>query len=407
MGNALHRHILSETGAGRHTRPWEGSGVGLDFEGSGRRRRLLRVRGATLIVLFGLCASCRGSDPIRLGFVAGLTGRNYDLGVSSRNGAQLAVDELNARGGVGHRPLELLVRDDAQDPALAPTLLGDLLAAGVVAVVGPSTSASAEACLPIADRERVLLVSPTASAPVFFGRDDWLVLMDTSAAPGARRIADLLARERPGARVSILYDVSNRPYADAMRRSFAEEVLRQGGRITGEVEFSSRGPVSFGALADQALAPGPDAVLIVANALDTAMLAQQLRKRAPRVQLVGSGWSVTTEVLEHGGRALEGAVFPLKVDPADPSPTAQRFRAAYQERYGRSPDYAATRSYEAVQAIAAALARDPTREGVRRELLRLRTFQGVTGEFLIDGNGDAQRPEHLCRVREGRFEQVQ
>ncbi len=335
--------------------------------------------------------------------VAGLTGRHYGLGVSCGNGAELAVDEIDAAGGVRGRRLELLARDDAQDAEMARRAVRDLIGEGVVAIVGHATSAMAEATLPIADAEHVLMVSPTVSSPVFSRRDDWLVMMDASAASTAEAMAAHVSRAKPGLRVSILYDLSNRSYTEPWRENFRRALEQGGGHVPREVSFTSGQVASYGALADGALQGLPDAVLLVANALDTAMLAQQLRKRSPDVQLLGTGWSFTADVVEHGGTALEGALFPLKVDPADPSPSAERFRKAFRERFGHPPDFAAIQAYEAVRALGLALERDATREGVRRELLRLGVVHGVTGDFHIDGFGDAQRKTHISTVREGRF----
>lgn len=369
---------------------------------------MLTLRGIIVLALASFAAAgCRRAEPIRVGLVAGLTGRHYGLGVSCRNGAQLAVDELNSRGGVGGRPLELLVRDDAQDPDVARRAVRELIGAGVVAIVGHATSAMAEATLAIADQEHVLMVSPTVSSPIFWGRDDWLVLMDASASATAQAMAARMVRMRPELQVSILYDLSNRTYSDAWRESFGRELRLRGGRIGRELPFASGTVTSYGTLVEGVLGVGPDAVLVIANALDTAMLAQQVRKRSREVLLAGTGWSATADVIAHGGVALEGALFPLKVNPEDPSPAAARFRIAFQERFGEAPDFAAIQSYESVQVLARALERDATRAGVRRELLRLGTVHGLTEDFVIDRLGDAHRTDRFSMVRDGRFQPLE
>ncbi len=369
-----------------------------------RARARVTLRGAIAVAL-ACCAAagCSRSGPIRIGLVAGLTGRHYGLGVSCRNGAELAIHEINAAGGVGGRPLELLVRDDAQDPEAARRAVRELIGDGVVAIVGHATSAMAAATLPIANEAHVLMVSPTVSSPAFSGRDDWLVMLDAAAGVAAEAMAARALEGRPGLRVSILYDLSNDAYSDPWRLNFGRSLRQGGGHVTREVSFVSGKVASYGALVEDALQGDPDAVLLVANALDTAMLAQQLRRRSAQVQLLGTGWGSTADVLEHGGAALEGSLFPLRVNPEDPSPAAARFRNAFRERYGRSPDFAAVQAYEAVQVLALGLARDRTREGVRREILRLGTVHGVTEDFQIDRFGDAQRRTHISTVRDGRF----
>ncbi len=359
-----------------------------------------------MLLALALGAACRRSEPIRVGLVAGLSGRHYDLGVACRNGAQLAIEDVNAAGGVRGRTLELLVRDDGQDPERARTAVRALIAAGVVAIVGHCTSAMAQATLPIANEARVLMISPTVSSAALLAQDDWLILADASGTTTAEGLADYLARTRGGHAVSVLLDASNRAYAEPWRRTFTASLEARGGRVARVVEFTSGQVGSYAALAGAALAEEPDAVLVIANALDTAMLAQQIRKRTPGpagVQLLGTGWSFTDDLVRHGGSAVERAIFVHKVNPDDTRPPATRFRTIYAERFGTAPFFAAIEAYDSVQLLAAGLARDPTREGVRRAILSLGTFRGLTEEFAIDRFGDAHRRNHISTVRDGRF----
>ncbi len=362
--------------------------------------RLLRV----LLALAVACAAgCRSSEPIRLGFVAGLSGRHYDLGVSCRNGAQLAVDDVNAAGGIRGRPLELLVRDDAQDAEVARRAVRELVDAGVVAIVGHCTSAMAEATLPIAEEAHVVMVAPTVSSRAFLGKDDWLILADASGTSTAQGLAEYVGRRWPGLRVSVVLDLSNRLYSQPWSDAFLAALEQAGGRRGVEVPFTSGAAGSMGDVAQRALAGDPGAVLIVANALDTAMVAQQLRRRAPAVQLLGTGWSFTEDLPQHGGAAVEGALFVHKGEPASAAPAAVRFRERFTARHGRAPSFAAGEAYESVQLLAEALRRDATREGVRREILGLGTVHGLTEDFLLDRFGDAHRRNHVSTVRDGRF----
>lgn len=351
--------------------------------------------------------ACRRSEPLRLGFVAGLTGRHYDMGASCRAGAQLAVDDVNAAGGVGGRRVELLVRDDAQDPDTARRAVRELVDAGVLAIVGHCTSGMAQATLSIADEAHVVMVAPTVSSRAFLGRDDWLILGDAAGASSAEALGRYAARRWPGLRVTVVYDLSNAVFAEPWTDGFARVVEGAGGRVGPRVAFTSGQVDSFGALAERALVDRPGAVLLVANALDAAMLAQQLERRAPGVQLLASGWSFTQDLPQHGGAAVEGALFVHKVNLDAHQAAAERFRAAFGARFGRPPSFAAVEAYDAVRIVTAGLERDATREGVRREILRRGTFHGLTEDFTIDRFGDAHRRDYISTVREGRFQLVE
>ncbi|HWT16306.1 MAG TPA: ABC transporter substrate-binding protein, partial [Patescibacteria group bacterium] len=103
------------------------------------------------MLVLGLVSGCGPREPVRVGFLGGLSGRVADLGESGRNGAQIAVEEVNRAGGIGGRQVELIVRDDAQNPEKAISAINELIGARVEAIVGPMTSAMAEVVLPIAE----------------------------------------------------------------------------------------------------------------------------------------------------------------------------------------------------------------------------------------------------------------
>ncbi len=363
--------------------------------------------GLVAACLLALAAACRPSPPLRVGFVAGLSGRNSDLGVSCRNGAQLALAELNAGGGIGGRTMELVVQDDAQDPETARRVVEQLIDAGVVAIIGHATSSMAEVTLPLVNRRQVLMVSPTVSASQFRGLDDWLVLLYPSTAESAASLASYLGRTRAGRRMDVIYDLSNQAFTASWAEHFRTALAATEGRVLRTTTFRSGEVRSYEALVAGALDPSADGLLVVANALDAAAIFQQVRKRNPTVRLFGSDWSATPDVVAHGGTAVEGAVFTQKVDLADTSPRFLRFRSAYEERFRRPVDFAAVMAYEATALLAEALRRDATREGVRREMLRLGGVDGLQGPVSLDRNGDAHREHRVMVVRDGKLVRVE
>lgn len=359
----------------------------------------------TAVLLAGVAAlalvACSRNEPIRLGYVGGLTGRHYDLGVSGRNGAQLAVTELAAAGGIGGRPVELLVRDDGQDPEQARRAVADLAAQGVVAVIGHMTSSMAQASLPVAEEAGLLMVSPTGSGAALRGRDDAFVTLFPSNAEMARALVTHLVERTAIRRVVTLVDQSNLSYSGSWADAFAADLGRQGGTVLATLAFTSGTGTSLGELAERALAASPDAVLVVANALDSAGIGQQLRKRSATVQLLGTDWGFTRDVLTHGASAVEGALFTQEVDVEGRSPRFAAFRDAYQARFGRPVDFAAVVAYEAVHVVAEGLRRDPTRRGIKAAILGIGRFRGLQEDFTIDHLGDAKRHPRVMTIRAG------
>lgn len=110
-------------------------------------------------------SGCAYRSPIRVGFAGELTGRQADLGVHGRNGAQLAVEAINAAGGVAGRPIELLVRDDRGTSEGAQAADRELISEGVVAIIGHMTSAQTVAGRLVTELAKMVLFSPAASTP--------------------------------------------------------------------------------------------------------------------------------------------------------------------------------------------------------------------------------------------------
>jgi branched-chain amino acid transport system substrate-binding protein len=352
-----------------------------------------------LALLLGACQK----EPIRLGGAFNLSGRHYDLGVSGRNGATLAVEELNAAaGGVGGRRLEWIVRDDQQEPEAARRAVQELIDLGVVAIVGHMTSAMTEATLAQANQAHVLMVSPTTSAAKYQGLDDWLVLLNLSTRASTAAIVEQMTRVQQVRRLVVLQDLSNKVFTQAWVDGVREALGPHGGEVV-VVPFTSGEARPLGDVVALALAGKPDGILVLANSLDSAGLCQQVRKRDGRLPLYGSDWGFTQDVVAHGGSAVEGAIFTQKVNVEDQSPRFARFRDHYLARFNRPPDFAATLAYEAVQLIALGLRRDATRQGLRQALLSLGSFEGLQGTVKLDRFGDAERHQFVMTIRGGRI----
>ena len=167
------------------------------------RRPLHRTAGAaTVAFVMAVMSSCGQPEPVRIGFLGDLMS---DLGVGGRNGAQLAVDELDARQPGRY---ELVVQDDRNDPVAARAAIATCQSRGAAFVVGPMTSAMAVLAVPEANRLGMVLISPTATTGELSARDDFFFRTAADAPAGARQLARLL-HDRGARSMSVLMDVAN------------------------------------------------------------------------------------------------------------------------------------------------------------------------------------------------------
>lgn len=130
--------------------------------------RLLKT--IILSLFISLSLSCSKPEPIKIGFIGALSGRAADLGIGGRNGVQMAIEEINLKGGVNGRPLELLMRDDQQNRNVALNQVHDLQKLGVKAIIGPMTSSIAVTIAPYINEAKLVTISPTATTPDLSGK---------------------------------------------------------------------------------------------------------------------------------------------------------------------------------------------------------------------------------------------
>lgn len=362
----------------------------------------MRRRG-WLTAMPGLLAALGGCEtgPRRLATLGGLTGRAADLGVGGRDGVQLALEQA----GDGRWVLDSY--DDQQEPEPARAALRSAHAAGHALVVGPMTSSIAVALAPLAAELDMLLLSPTVTTNELSGRADAFFRIVSSVEHYARASAEYHAGRVGLRRFAIVRDDGNRSYTQTWAAEFAAEVRRRGGAVVDEQVYVFSAALQMPALAHQALASRPDAVLLVCNALDAARLAQALRKAAPTLPLITSEWAATDQFLALGGAAVEGITVTRFLDPDSRRPAYLAFVQAYAKRFGRTPGFAACAGYDAATVAMRALRSRRRGESLARTLLRLRRFEGLQQTLSFDDDGDAVHAVYLTRVTGGRFVRVQ
>ena len=355
-----------------------------------------------ITVLMGM-VGCEKSKPIRVGFVGGLTGRLSDLGIAGRNGVILAVEETNKAGGINRRPLELITKDDKQDPKMAVKVDKELINEGVVAIIGHMTSAMSIAAVPLINKEKILMISPTTSTNKLTGIDDYFLRVT----PPNKAETDHLARHAFKGmnlqKIAAVYDLSNRAYTEGFFNNFKSEYENMGGEVIQAETFTSGLEVSFTNLAKALLEPDPDGLLIVAGALDTAMICQHIRKTGSKAFIISCGWAMTGDFLQHGGPAVEGVVFSHPLDKENPHKAYLEFKDRFGERFGHEPNFAAAKGYEAARILLEGLTKSDDPNKLKATILEQEVFHGIHGNFKMDKYGDPQRKLFLITVKNGQL----
>ncbi|MDG4552407.1 MAG: ABC transporter substrate-binding protein [Candidatus Contendobacter sp.] len=352
-----------------------------------------------IVVLLG----CNPPAPIRIGFVGGTSGRVADLGIAGRDAVLLAVELRNRAGGIAGRKVELLIRDDEQKSEVAQRVTRELIAQGVVAIIGPMTSAMAVAMAPVVNEARVPLISPTVVTNELTDRNDYFLRVSSPTREYVRKIALHERNARGLRRVTAVYDLDNRAYTESWLNDFRAAFAESGGEIIQAIGFQSGSDTAFLRIANDLLAPQPDGVVIVANSVDTAMFCQQIRKLDARIPLVGSEWGATERLTELGGKAVEGLTVAQIFDRNNTAPGYRVFRQIYFDRFRREPGFGGVAAFDAANVVLEALARHPAKRNLKETILTLRRFKGLQQPVVFDEFGETRRDSVITVVRDGEF----
>ena len=363
-------------------------------------RRHAATLGAALAAF--LLVACGPKEPIRIGFIAGTSGRVADLGIAGRNGTQLAIEIANQKGGIDGRKIELLVRDDEQNAEVARQRYKELSAAKVAAVVGPMTSGMAMAILPLVNESRLLTISPTCTANELGGKDDYLFRVVTSTRYYATLAAKYQFEVQGVRRVSVIFDHRNKSFSESWVGDFRSTFEQLGGKVLSVRGFDSGDEGGLGSMAEEALRTAPDAVVMVANSVDAALLSQHLRKRAPSIKLGAAEWAATERYIELAGKAAEGVVMAQFFDRSSSVPTYVAFRQKYVERFGEEPGFGSVTAFDAANVLIEALSRHPGLPS-KEAVLSIRKFSGAQNAIEFDATGDVVRDTFVTVIRDGKF----
>jgi branched-chain amino acid transport system substrate-binding protein len=255
---------------------------------------------------------------------------------------------------------------------------------------------------PYCERRRVLLLSPSASAPQLTTAGEYVFRTYPSDVFEGASMADF-ARDLGLDRVAILAVDSD--YGASLAAVFAERFRSAGGSVVALLTFPEGDTAAIGDAVTALAGLSPRGVYVPAYAGDLATVLNLLRPAKSHPIVLGTS-SVTADLVRLAGPAADNLVFPLPSFDADADdPGVRAFAAAYKARFSEPPDVYAAYAYDAVRVLAAAMERAGSFEvdDVRDALLGIDHYEGVTGHMAFDRNGDVVQYPRLYVARGGRF----
>ncbi len=344
------------------------------------------MRFALIVSAMMLAGLAPAAAQVKIGVVGPLTGSNAAFGAQLKTGADQAVADINAKGGVLGKPIDEIVLDDACDPKQAVSDANQLVTAGVAMVDGHYCSAATIPASKVYSDNAILEISPSSTSPKYTdagsaftfrtcGRDDEQAIV----------AAAYIDKHFRDAKVAVLDDNSTygKGIADLIRANLGKDkidVLYSASYTAGEKDFS--------ALISRMKAAGINFVYVGGYYGDYALLMRQAQTQAFTPQFMSEAATATTATWQIAGPAAEGSLFTFTSPPAD-NPAAAKVVAALKAK-GEDPGTYLLYSYAAIQVWAEAVAKAHSTQPVlvARTLKADGPWKSVLGPITFDAKGD-------------------
>lgn len=339
----------------------------------------------------------------KIAVLAPMTGDVSTFGVGTKNGAEMAFEEWNAKGGVNGAQIELVSGDTRCDPQEARNAANKVVDQdGVKFIVGAVCSSSSIPISDVVNPKGVLQISPTSTNPQVTLDKDGKVKPYTFRAcfidPFQGKVAAQFALNTLGAKkAAVLKDVGN-DYVKGLAEVFEAQFADGGGEVVVS-EAYTKDDTDFSAILAKVASAEPDVLYLPDYYNKVSLIAKQAKEKGIDVALLGGdGWDSPDLDRE----AVDGGFYTNHYSPEDPRPVVQEFVAKYEEKYGAVPDALATLAYDAANMLLQAMAQaDSTDPAVVKDALAAIKFSGVSGDITLDENHNPVKSAVILQVKDG------
>jgi branched-chain amino acid transport system substrate-binding protein len=365
--------------------------------------RLLVVLGLS----FGATAACErrpsgtadsGTGDILVGLYASLTGDGASFGQSSREGTELAVEEVNAAGGLlGGRRIRLLVEDNQSRPEEAASSVTKLITQdGVVAVLGEVASRRTLAAAPVAQRYQIPMITSASTNERVTEVGDYIFRICFIDPFQGEVLAKFAFNDLKARRAAVLKDITQ-DYSVGLTDSVVKNFTALGGQVLDPISYSGGDP-DFRAVLTQIRSLKPDVIFATGYYTEAAIIVRQARELGLTMPILGGdGW--VGDALANGREALKNTFISNHYSGDNPDPIVQTFVTNYRAKFGHDPDSIAALAYDAVKVLVDAMGRANSTEGAKlRDALASADVPGVTGRLKMNPQRNVDKPAVIQEV---------
>lgn len=368
---------------------------------------------ATVMILALFAAGqAHSAETIKIAVPSPFTGSAAGFGENIKAGVTMAVEEINAKGGINGKKVEAVYFDEQCEPREAATVATSVVNdKDLVAIVGHLCSSAHLAALPTYTREGIAAISPTATNVTISSKnkDDkgkiWSFRNVYRDDFQGKFLAQYVAKVMGLKKVAVFYE--NNDYGIGLKDAFVAEAKAQGLTIVGE-EAYKKGDQDFTPQLTKLKGGAPEAMFIAGYYPEGALIADQSKKVGLNVPKFGADGFDNEDYLKLGADSANDTYLTVPFLPETASAEAKKFIEAYKEKFKRDVDWMSANANDAARMLFEAIAKvGPDRAKIRDYLAGLdspeKGFKGVTGNNYFDKNGDCQKPAYVKTVKDVKF----
>jgi branched-chain amino acid transport system substrate-binding protein len=354
-----------------------------------------------ILVIVGLASMKKPLEtgPIKIGFVAPLTGDAGGIGQNMKIAAELAVSEINSAGGINGRMITLVAEDgkcDGKEAVTAVTKLINIDKVGMI--VGGACSSETVSTAPIAEKARVVMLSPLSSNPSITNAGDYIFRNYASDSFQGVKAAEFAVNTLKSKNIAVLSCMSD--WCQGLQQEFKNKAVSLGAKIAIEEKYDDKNTNDLKTQLTKIKAINPDLVYFVGYTDGTIIGLKQAKELGLQVQMLGGDAWNDPKIVAGAGSAAEGTMYLV--------PTSAKASAFEGEMAkvtnGKEITVGSRESYDAVKILAQVMTKvgsDSTK--VKDALYKVTNYQGVSGNISFDKNGDLVSASYDIKiVKEGK-----
>lgn len=349
-----------------------------------------------------------GGENIKIGFLGAKTGGHAAYGVETLKGMKMAAEDINKAGGINGKKIEIVEEDHGSKLSEGATVTQKLITRDkVVAIVGDPTTGITKLAAPIAQQNKVVLLSAGAVGTGVVEIGDYIfrdTLLDAVAAPS---VTKYLNEKLSWKKVAVITSMNN-DYSVGLTKLFKEALAANGMEVVAEQSIQD-GDQNFSAQVTAIKGKNPDGIIFTGYYTEGGLLMKEVRKQGLKAVMVGGDGLLSDVLMKMGESAVEGSMVyaGFAADEAKAGEKTKKFIEAYKAANNNVlPDMFSAQGYDAVMLIADAMkaAGSDVPEKFRAELAKTKDWQGVSGVITFRENREPiKSPVYLLEVKEGKF----